>query len=58
MCVVCVCIHIYIRQLRDKGYIKNEIFKETKIGRKKIGESVRNDLRLRMRGQNKIPDTR
>lgn len=49
--------NICIRHLRE-GYIKNEIVKETKTGRRKIRESGRNDLKVRMRGQNKVPDTK
>ena len=50
--------NLYIRHLRDRGYIKNKLFKETKTGRGKIRELERNDLRARMRGQNKVPNTR
>lgn len=49
--------NIYNRQLRNRNYIKNKIFKETKIGRGAMNRG-RNDLRVRMVGQNKVPDTR
>lgn len=48
----------YSRQPRDRGYVKKETFKESKIGRGKKKSEEKNDLGVRMRGHNKVPDAR